>query len=200
MPTRRDLLKSVAATLTAWLLPHRLFATTADPSFHFIHADSCNSWPITDPVAWALQNQHEPILERAATGLVKLTENDGDRIIRLVVRRCGLNLIELHPGMVIVHHWGQHHADLRPFFKTLRLARPEIAVDSGTARRKPPPRSPATRSCTAHGSPPISTSISSRASSPTASSTRPTTGKRLPYRVPASPGRVSRTIISCGRR
>jgi len=57
-----------------------------------------------------------------------LTFNDGDRIIRLVVRRCRLNLLELHPDQVVVHHWGTHRADLRPFFKTHGLARPEIEV------------------------------------------------------------------------
>ena len=128
MPTRRDILKSVAATLSAWFLPHRLFATSADPRFHFIHTDTQTSWPVADPVAWALENQGQPILERAAEGLARLTEDDGDRVIRLVVRRCGLNLLELRPGTVIVHHWGQQ-ADLRPFFKQHRLARPEITVE-----------------------------------------------------------------------
>lgn len=128
MPTRRDLLKSVAASLAAWLLPSRLFATPATPRFHFIHADTLNSWPVADPVAWALKNQHEPILERAAEGLRKLTENDGDRIIRLVVRRCRLNLLELCPDQVVVQFWAQHRANLRPFFKTHRLARPDVEV------------------------------------------------------------------------
>lgn len=129
MPNRRDILKSVAATLTAWLLPHRLFSTSADPRFHFIHADSCTSWPAADPVAWALENRRQPILERAAEGLAKLTEIDGVRVVRLVVRRCGLNLLEPQPDLVVVHHWGQQLADLRPFFKQHGLARPEIVVE-----------------------------------------------------------------------
>lgn len=128
MPTRRDLLNSVAATLTTWLLPHRLFATTTDPRFHFIQIETQRSWPTADPVQWSLGNAQQPILERASTGLAKLKENDGDRVVRLVVRRCGLNLLELRPGTVVVHHWGQHLADLRPFFKQHRLARPEIVV------------------------------------------------------------------------
>lgn len=129
MPNRRDLLKSVAATLTAWLLPHRIFATPHTPRFHFLHTDTQTSWPVTDPVAWALDNRHQPILERASTGLAKLTEDDSERIVRLVVRRCGLNLLEIRPGQVTVHHWGQQQADLRPFFKQYRLARPEIVVE-----------------------------------------------------------------------
>lgn len=129
MPNRRDLLKSVAATLTAWLLPHRLFATTTDPHFHFIQINSQRSWPVADPVSWALENRGQPILERAADGLAKLTEDDGERVVRLVVRRCGLNLLELRPDHVLVHHWGPHLADLRPFFKQHGLARSEITVE-----------------------------------------------------------------------
>jgi hypothetical protein len=108
MPTRRDILKSVAATLSAWLLPHRLFATTTDPRFHFIQIDSQRSWPTANPVAWALKNQGQPILERAAEGLAKLTVNDGNRVVRLIVRRCDLKLLELRPDLVVVHHWGHH--------------------------------------------------------------------------------------------
>jgi hypothetical protein len=129
MPTRRDLLKSVAATLTAWLLPHRLFATPHAHRFHFIKIDPNHSWPVSDPVAWALKNQGQPILERAAEGLAKLTVNYRNRVVRLIVRRCDLKLLELRPDLVVVHHWGHHQADLRPFFKTHRLARPEIVVE-----------------------------------------------------------------------
>lgn len=136
MPSRRDLLKSVAATLTAWLLPHRLFATTADPRFHFIQIDTQHSWPVTDPVTWVLKNQGEPILERAADGLAKLTEDDGERVVRLVVRRCGLNLLELRPDHVLVHHWASSLTDLRPFFNTHRLARPEIVVELRDRKRE----------------------------------------------------------------
>lgn len=124
---RRHFLKSTAAAITSLILPRSLFARTPD-RFFFIHADSCTFWPIADPVAWCLQNAHDPILERASTGLAKLTANDGERIVRLVVRRCRLNLLELHPDQVTVHHWGTHRADLRPFFKQYRLARPEIEV------------------------------------------------------------------------
>lgn len=129
MPNRRDILKSVAATLSAWLLPHRLFATSFDPRFHLIQIDTQHSWPVTDPVAWALKNRDQPILERAADGLAKLTESDGERVLRLVVRRCGLNLLELRPDLVVVHHWSQQQADLRPFFKQHSLARPKIIVE-----------------------------------------------------------------------
>lgn len=46
----------------------------------------------------------------------------------MVTRRCRLNLLEIHPEQVVVHHWGMHRADLRPFFKTYGLAREEVEV------------------------------------------------------------------------
>jgi hypothetical protein len=125
---RRHFLKTTATALAALILPRNLFARTPGHSFHFIHTDTLASWPVADPVAWSLGNARQPILERASTGLAKLTPSDGDRIMRLVVRRCGLILIELQPGQAIVQHWGQQHADLRHFFKQHGLARPEIEV------------------------------------------------------------------------
>ena len=124
MTTRRHFLKTTAALF----LPRSLFARNPDHSFWFSHVDSQNSWHVADPVLWSLENARQPVLERATEGLAKLTPDDGDRIIRLVVRRCRLNLLELHPGQVVVHHWGQQRADLRPFFKKHGLARPEIEV------------------------------------------------------------------------
>lgn len=125
---RRHFLKSTAAAIAALILPKSIFARTPAPYF-FLHTDTLNSWPISDPVSWSLAHAHHPILERAAEGLRKLTASDGDRIVRLVVRRCGLNLIELRPDQVAVQHWGTLGlADLRPFFKAHRLARQEIEV------------------------------------------------------------------------
>ena len=84
-------------------------------------------WPIRWRGRW--QTPRQPVLERARKGLLKLTHQDGDRIVRLVVRRCRLNLVEVCPGQVVVHHWGRHgQADLRPWFKLHGLARPEIEV------------------------------------------------------------------------
>jgi len=116
-PSRRHLLQTAAAAVASLIFPRSLFAKNPDHHFHFIHADTLNSWPVADPVAWSLANAREPILQRAADGLAKLTPDDGDRIVRLVVRRCCLNLLELHPQQVVVHHWGLHRGDLRPFFK-----------------------------------------------------------------------------------
>ena len=128
MTNRREFLQTTAAVAGALLLPQGIFAKTPDQRFFFIHTDTLNHWPVADPVQWSLKNTHEPILARAAEGLGKLSENDGERIIRLVVRRCSLNLLELHPRRVVVDHWGQNCADLRPFFKTHGLARPEVEV------------------------------------------------------------------------
>ncbi len=127
MTNRREFLQTTAAIAGSLLLPKAVFATPSS-NFHFIHPDSCMSWPVADPVQWSLEHAHEPILARAAEGLSKLTVSDGDRIVRLVVRRCSLNLLEVHPGRVVVDHWGSHRADLKPFFKTHGLARPEIEV------------------------------------------------------------------------
>lgn len=126
-PSRRHFLQTTAAALASFILPKSLFAKTPDRSFWFLHADTLSSWPVADPVAWCLQHANEPILEGASEGLRKLTVDDGDRIIRLV-RRCRLNLLELHPRQVVVHHWGSHRADVRPFFKQHGLACPEIEV------------------------------------------------------------------------
>ena len=128
-PSRRDFLQSAVAALASFILPLGLRASGNKPSFWFIHTDTGDSWLVADPVQWSLENARQPILERASERLRKLTTDDGDRIIRLVVRRCGLNLLELHSDHVTVHRWGQHGlADLRPFFKSHGLARKEIEV------------------------------------------------------------------------
>jgi hypothetical protein len=80
-------------------------------------------------VAWALANARQPILERARERLVTLDATDPQRVVRLVVRRCGLNLLELRPRRVVVHHWGQQGlGDLRPFFKAHGLATKGVKV------------------------------------------------------------------------
>ena len=128
MTTRREFLQTSAAIAESLIVPTSIFATPAH-NFHFLHADSCKRWPVTDPIQWSLEHAHEPILARATEGLAKLTQNDGDRIIRLVVRRCSLNLLEVQGNQVHVQFWGQQGlADLKPFFKSHGLARPDIEV------------------------------------------------------------------------
>ena len=128
-PSRRQFIQATAAVTASLVLPRSLFARSPDRSFWFIHADTLNSWRVADPVRWSLDHAHEPVLERAKDGLAKLIPDDGDRIIRLVVRRCRLNLLELQPNQVVVHYWSQHGlADLRAFFKQHRLAHPHVEV------------------------------------------------------------------------
>jgi hypothetical protein len=127
MTNRREFLQTSATIAGSLLLPKAVFATSV-PRFHFIHTDTQTSWPVPNPVQWSLRNADEPILTRAAEGLSKLTVSDGSRIVRLVLRRCSLNLLELQHGSVVVDHWGQNRADLKPFFKSHGLARPEIEV------------------------------------------------------------------------
>ena len=123
-PTRRTFLQTVAAAVASLFLPRGVRAEKRAGSFWFLHAATGEAWAVDDPVTWALANARQPILERASAGLRKLTPADDQRIIRLVVRRCRLNLLELRPGRVVVHHWGQQgRADVRPFFKQHGLAR-----------------------------------------------------------------------------
>jgi len=129
MTNRRQFIQATAAVTASLVLPRSLVASPSDRSFWLLHADTLNSWPVADPVQWSLEHAQDPILERAAEGLAKLTVDDGDRIIRLVVRRCRLNLLELCLERVVVHYWSeQGQADLRAFFKLHRLARPEVEV------------------------------------------------------------------------
>jgi hypothetical protein len=128
-PTRRTFLKTALAAAASVFLPRFLLARAKPRSFWFLHATTGESWPVDDPVAWALENAHQPILERASAGLLKLTPADDQRIIRLVVRRCKFNLLEIGPGRVVVHYWGQQgQADLHPFFKQHGLARNDVRV------------------------------------------------------------------------
>jgi hypothetical protein len=127
--SRREFLQATAAALGILLLPGGLRGGAGDDSRWLTHVVTGKSWPVADPVAWSLENAHRTILGRASVGLRNLTPRDGERVIRLVTRRCALNLIELHPDRAVVHHWGQQGlADLRPFLKGHGLARREIEV------------------------------------------------------------------------
>jgi hypothetical protein len=124
---RRNFLQTSGTIAASLIVPGSLQRREVEKSC-FLHTDTMNSWTVADPIQWCLQNTNLPILERASEGLMKLNSNDADRTIRLVVRRCSLNLLELKSEQVVVHHWGSNVADLKPFFKTYGLARPEIMV------------------------------------------------------------------------
>lgn len=139
MPSRRDLFRTTAASLAAWSLPGSLGAEAVKNqtrNFYFVSMDTRQSFPVADPAAWVLENQKGPILERAALGLASLTPADAHRIVRLVVRRCRLNLVEVRDDRVRVDYWSQNLADLRPFFKTQKLARPEVVVELWERKRE----------------------------------------------------------------
>ncbi len=128
-PTRRTFLQTALAAAASLFLPGFLLARRNPSSFWFLHTPTGDSWAVDDPVAWSLAKARQPILERARERLLTLDAADPQRVIRLVTRRCQLNLLELRPEQVVVHHWGQQgRADLRPFFKQHGLARKGVRV------------------------------------------------------------------------
>ena len=115
LPTRRTFLQTAVAAAASLFLPRGVRAESRSKFFWFLHSPTGKSWPVDDPVAWSLENARQPILERARERLVTLDGTDPQRVIRVVVRRCKLNLLEIHRGRVVVHHWGQQgQGDLRP--------------------------------------------------------------------------------------
>lgn len=127
MTNRREFLQAGAAFTGISLVPKITFAAPT-PTYHFIQTTTLNSWPIAHPAQWCLDHKLDPILERACDGLRNLSMNDEDRIIRLAVRRCGLNLVEVQQSQVMVYYWSHQLADLRPFFKEHHLASPDVRV------------------------------------------------------------------------
>lgn len=124
-PTRREFIQTAAVAVGSLILPVDL---RANQNCWSVHIQTGESWAVDDLVAWCLHNSRQPILKRAQEGLLNLTATDKDRVIRLVTRRCSLNLIEIISDRVVVHHWGQNLADLRPFFKTQGLAQKYVEV------------------------------------------------------------------------
>ncbi len=136
-PTRRTFLQTALAAAASLFVPRFLLAGRNPRSFWFLHTPTGDAWAVDDPVTWALANARQPILERARERLVTLDAADPQRVIRLVVRRCSLNLLELRPGRVVVHHWGQQgQGDLRPFFKAHSLTGKGVRVALIDRRRE----------------------------------------------------------------
>lgn len=127
MTNRREFLQTTAAITGVSLLPTSRLATPA-PTFFFVHTNLAGSFQVANPVQWCLEHAHKPVLERAKDGLRNLSTTDSERIVRLAVRRCGLNLVEIKSNQVTVHYWAQQLADLRPFFRSAGLARSEVQV------------------------------------------------------------------------
>ena len=135
---RRGFLKIIGGASSALLLGNDgLCAGNDSPASWFLDTETGKSWRVDDAVRWSLCNAHHPILGRARRGLLKLTPADGARVVRLVIRRCKLNLFQLMPGLVAVHYWGQQGlGDLRPFFKTHRLTEPSVHVALADRKRE----------------------------------------------------------------
>jgi len=127
MTNRRKFLQTTASISGSLVLPSCLFGQ-ASKSFLFIHTETLETWSVADPVRWCLANRNNPILKRASAGLANLSTNDGDEIIRLVVRCCPINLLEVQSNQVTFDYWGQKFANLRPFFKSNGLARHDVEV------------------------------------------------------------------------
>jgi hypothetical protein len=106
---------------------------SAHPPSFFVLPEGA-SFRVDEPVAWCLEHARHPLLEPARRRLLLSDcRTDPDRVLNVVLRRCGLNLATVLPGRVVVHHWTQL-VDLRPFFKEHALARPEVQV--ALVRRK----------------------------------------------------------------
>ncbi len=113
-PTRREFLKVGLAAVALPALPTSATASEQPVSFWFIEygtgphqIGTGRCWPVDDPAAWALANADNPILARAKERLTNVAScSDPQRVIRLVARRCKLNLIEVSPQQVVVHYWG----------------------------------------------------------------------------------------------
>ena len=123
---RRDFLLAAASAIA---VPSIRF-TEPKSKWFVVNTWFCDYWPVDDPVTWALENANQPILERARERLVQLSPADGERIIRLVVRRTSLILVEVNGERVVVNYWGQDTRidSLRPFFTNQGLVRNEIEV------------------------------------------------------------------------
>jgi len=97
--------------------------------FWFVRTTTGRWWPVPEPASWCLENARQPLLEPARDRLLTLDAgSNSERIVNVVLRRCGLNLVEVRlPQRVVVHYWTDL-ADPRPLFKEQRLARPEVQV------------------------------------------------------------------------
>lgn len=137
--TRRGFIRAIAGTGAALVLPEPASAAvnTPEPEAWFLHCETGSYWRVDDPVAWSLRNARHPLLARASERLLAHAPPDRERIIRLVVRRCELNLIELSGDGVRVHYWGrQGRGDLRPFLKDRRLARGDVWIELRDRKRE----------------------------------------------------------------
>lgn len=126
-PCRRGFMQAAAALVAAGSIPTEAAAAPA-PRRYFV--GPAGAWAVEDPAAWALARRADmPELERARERLATLAPGDDVKILRVVLRRCPLSLVEVNGATVTIQHWTRPgKVDLRPFFKANALAHPDVAV------------------------------------------------------------------------
>lgn len=128
-PSRRKFFGFSIASLSLAFFPKNSFGRKTETSCWFLRINTGESWRVRDPIEWCIENINHPMLKRASKRIENLFRRDGDRIIRLVTRRCGLNLIEVAQEKTVVSYWGLSGlADMRPFFKKHQLGRNDVQV------------------------------------------------------------------------
>ena len=90
--------------------------------YYFLFRDTGRSWQISDPVAWCLDHAGTPLLAPAADRLLE-SPDEPDRLIRVVLRRCGLVLVSITASNILVSYWGEPAPDVRAFAKDHRLGK-----------------------------------------------------------------------------
>lgn len=98
------------------------------PNFHFLHTPSGRSWPTSDPQQWLLDHRDELLLAPARDRLLD-SDHDSERCVRVVLRRCGLVLLQtVSDARVEVRHWGQPAPDLKAWARVHGWNRPGVPV------------------------------------------------------------------------
>ena len=112
-------------------LPSLATPDPTQPAFFDLGTGQCIAVP--NPTAWCIANAHTPLLSRARERL-ELSDSDTeqDRVLRVVLRRCGLLLLERRgPSFLVIQFWKDQASvidSLRPYFREHGLATPDVTV------------------------------------------------------------------------
>ena len=112
-------------------LPSLATPDPTQPAFFDLGTGQCIAVP--NPTAWCIANAHTPLLSRARERL-ELSDSDTeqDRVLRVVLRRCGLLLLEQRgSSFLAIQYWKDRSSvidSLRPYFREHGLATPEVIV------------------------------------------------------------------------
>lgn len=97
-------------------------------AYFFLHVPSGRSWLTDDPHRWLLARRDETLLAPARERLHD-SADDNERCVRVVLRRCGLTLLQtVSDARVVVRHWGQPAPDLRAWARAHGWNRPGVPV------------------------------------------------------------------------